>query len=91
MDKKGKVKYLSKDEMSSKVAKPSQALAESQGTIKIKVATFNVGTINPLKNRRKRDALGRLWGRGSLFYKMEPPQKSREIEDFPWELRCELP
>ena len=66
-DKTKKVTYLRVDEIEEIVVEPNQALAESQGTFKAKVATFNMGSRQEVKKANKKKELGRLRGRGSLF------------------------
>ena len=96
-DKTSKTTYLSPGSLTAKIATPSQALAESQGMFELKVASMNMGSRGTVTQKKKLGILGRLWGRGSLFYIMDPPQKNktkykkkhRKNSDFPWEFLCE--
>ena len=65
-DKTKKVTYLRIEDIEGLV-EPNQALAESQGTFKAKVATFNMGSRQDVTKASKKKEMGRLRGRGSLF------------------------
>ena len=76
-DKTSKTTYLSPVNLLAKIATPSQALAESQGMFELKVASMNMGCRGQVTQKKKLSILGRWWGRGSLFYIMDPPQKNK--------------